>query len=84
MTTLHKDTRTTAHQFNTRHGWDIRAAQALAIEVLTDANDHALVRYIKARDELILEATRLIHKIERDNIFPHPATQPLKDILEKI
>jgi hypothetical protein len=42
-----------AAQFNSQTGWDIDAAQALALEVLTDANAHAEVRLYKAAPELL-------------------------------
>ena len=57
MTNTTPDWKNTAREFNARNGWDCNAAFDLAIEVLTDANDHELARKLmEARNELELSA----------------------------
>jgi hypothetical protein len=62
--------RDTASAFNKQTGWDIDAAESLAVEVLTDANAHAEVRLYQASPELLAALQIIAADGKRDGWIP--------------
>jgi hypothetical protein len=72
-----RDVYATARDFNKRNEWDINAAEALAVEVLTDANAHAEVRLYKAAPELLAALRSLLVIVDRINLDTYAHAGPV-------